>query len=94
MNIIIKIAKSKYKLFKEKPTGDFDYNKWVEFIENHKDYFVWYEDTDDGKYRLENMDKVSDWVKESIIYGLNKTTAYRGQSTIRKKNRVNNFIYK
>lgn len=72
----INIAKDKFKLLGEKPKEQIDYEKWVEFINDHDDDFIWYENTEDGKYRLENMDKVPDWAKESILYKLNKTNAY------------------
>ncbi|CAI9429310.1 PH domain-containing protein [Candidatus Ornithobacterium hominis] len=53
-----------------------DYLKWIEFIEFNKDYFVWYENTEDGKHVLENITKVPDWAKEGVLYNLNKTTVY------------------
>ena len=60
------IAKEKFvniNLNKEK----LDFNKWVEFIENHKDYFIWYEETLDGIHLLENLDKVPIWAREGIL---------------------------
>lgn len=57
---ILYIAQSQFKSTLEEPTGNFDYNKWVDFIESHKDYFIWYEDTEDGTYRKNNMDNVPD----------------------------------
>lgn len=73
---ILYIAQSKFKSTLEEPTGNFDYNKWVDFIESHKDYFIWYEDTEDGTYRKNNMDNVPDWAREGISYQLNKAHAY------------------
>jgi len=73
-NNYIEITPSKYKT--EEPIQKINYDKWIEFIETNKDYFVWYEDTEDGKYRLENLNKVPDWAKEGVIYSLNKTNAY------------------
>jgi hypothetical protein len=46
--------------------------QWVEYIEDHQDYFTWYEDTPDGIYRKNNMDKVPDSFKEKVLYSLNK----------------------
>lgn len=73
-NNYIEITPSKYNT--EEPIQKINYDKWIEFIETNKDYFVWYEDTEDGKYRLENLNKVPDWAKEGVIYSLNKTNAY------------------
>ena len=69
----IYIAKSKFKFGKEDCIEKLDHSKWVEFIENHKDYFIWYEETEAGIYRKNNMDKVPDWAREQVIRELNKT---------------------
>jgi hypothetical protein len=74
-NNYIEIATSMYKLL-ETPVKKIDYDKWTEFIETHKDYFVWYEDTPDGIDTKENIDKIPDWAKEGVLYSLNKTNAY------------------
>lgn len=60
------IAKEKFvniNLNKQK----LDFNKWVEFIENDKDYFIWYEETLDGIHLLENLDKVPTWARDGIL---------------------------
>ena len=51
---ILYIAQSKFKSTTEEPIGNFDYGKWVEFIENHKEFFIWYEDTEQGKKIIKN----------------------------------------
>jgi hypothetical protein len=73
---ILKIAKEKYKLLEEAPKDRIDYSRWVDFIENHKDYFIWYEDTEDGINIKKNLDKVPDWAKEGVLNSLNKTKVY------------------
>jgi len=71
----IEIATSKYKL-NEIPSKRIDYDKWIEFIEAHKDYFIWYEDTPDGIDAKENIDKVPEGFKDRVIHSLNKVSAY------------------
>lgn len=86
---IIKIATSKYKLLGEQPIKKIDYNKWVKFIEAHKDYFVWYEDTPDGIDAKQNIDKVPDWAREGTLKRLNKLCAY---STNKVEKKTYDFI--
>ena len=53
-----------------------NYQKWITFIENHKSYFIWYEDTEEGKKIRERIDEFSQRVKEGVLYKLNKTNVY------------------
>ena len=53
-----------------------DYEKWKKFIDTHKDYFIWNEDTEDGIFRKDNIDKIPDWAKKGILRSLNKTESY------------------
>ena len=48
----------------------------MNFIENHREYFVCYEETIDGINALQNIDKVPDWAKERVLYSLNKGRDY------------------
>lgn len=89
-NIIV-IAKDSYKLLGETPKEKIDYNKWIEFIENHKDYFIWYENTEDGINALENIDKTPDWARERVLYSLNNKKAC---STNKLVNHPMDFIVK
>lgn len=73
-NDIIYITKRKSL---EEPINEkINYQKWVDFIERHTDYFLWYENTEDGKKNLLNIDKVPDWAKKGLLKRLNKTNAY------------------
>ena len=54
-----------------------NYQKWVTFIENHKSYFIWYEDTEEGKKIRERIDEFSQRVKEGVLYKLSKTNVYQ-----------------
>jgi hypothetical protein len=53
-------------------TEPLDNEKWVQFVENHSDYFTWNEDTEDGKKTLENIDEISEEFKERVLASLNK----------------------
>ena len=85
---ILYIAQSKFKCTTEDPIGNFDYGKWVEFIENHKEFFIWYEDTESGINLKNNMDKVPDWAREGILYSLNKTHAYSTNKMTKNPNYI------
>lgn len=75
-NSTITILNKKRSLLDNFQAEKINYLKWVEFIENHRDYFIWYEDTNDGKDVLHNINKVPEWAKEGVIYGLNKKIVY------------------
>ncbi|RKF03595.1 hypothetical protein C8N26_1985 [Tenacibaculum lutimaris] len=53
----IEIAKEKYEWVNDVKIK-VDYKKWVEFIDNNQDYFIWDENTKSGIHLRENMDKV------------------------------------
>ena len=75
-NDILTIAKKPYKLIGNEIIDEIDYLSWVNFIESHKEYFIWYEETKDGINSLQNIDKVPDWAKERVLYSLNKKRVY------------------
>lgn len=62
----LSIAKEKYE-YSDRVTVRLDYNKWVEFVEKNRNYFIWYEDTPDGIQLKENLDKVPEWAREGIM---------------------------
>lgn len=47
--------------------------KWVGFIEDHKKYFIWQEEIDEGKETLANLDKMPVSFREGILKGHNKS---------------------
>lgn len=53
-----------------------DFQKWIAFIETYKDYFIWYEDTEEGKEVLKNIDEIPEDFKSRVSYSLSKTNAY------------------
>ncbi|MBL6448291.1 hypothetical protein JMN32_18395 [Fulvivirga sp. 29W222] len=52
------------------------YEKWVNFIENHKKYFIWQEETDEGRETLAKLDKIPESFREGIVKGHNKSRAF------------------
>ena len=43
------------------------FEKWVEYINIHQEYFTWEDDTADGIYRKNNIDKIPEWASEGIL---------------------------
>lgn len=66
-------------------TEPLDSDKWIQFIENHSDYFIWNEDTEEGKKTLENINEISEDFKERILTSLNKTSSYAEYNYRNKK---------
>jgi hypothetical protein len=75
MNLIkikyLDIAKNKIN-FAINNNEELDYFRWVEYIMQHSDYFIWKEDTKEGKQTLVNIDKVPENFRERVLRGLNK----------------------
>ena len=71
-----KIKIGRYSFVNITKDGDIDYKKWIDFIESHKDYFIWYEDTEEGKEVLKNIDEIPKDFKSRVSYSLSKTNAY------------------
>ena len=71
----IKIGRNSFIII-QKEDENIDYQKWIIFIENHKNFFIWYEDTEDGKKVMERIDEFSDRIKRGILYKLNRTNVY------------------
>src|SRR5687767_6839388 len=63
------IAKEKFQNISNIKTS-LDHHRWVEFIENNKDYFVWEKDTDGGKYILAHIEEVPESFRERRRYAL------------------------
>ena len=53
-----------------------NYEQWVDFIERHRDYFTWFEETEQGISVKKNLDRFSEGTKKVLLYRLSKTTAY------------------
>lgn len=71
-NDILSIAKKRYDLAGSGPSDDVSYEKWVEFIESHPQFFTWYEDTEEGKAAVKNIERVPEWAKQRVLYSLNR----------------------
>ena len=57
-------------------TEPLDYQLWTQFVDNHLDYFIWNEDTEEGKKSLQNIDNVPDSFKDRVLASLNKGGCY------------------
>jgi hypothetical protein len=68
------IAKEKYK-WSNQIEKKLDYEKWIEFIDNHQDYFTWYENTKSGIETKNRIDEVPEDFREGVLGGLNKMQA-------------------
>lgn len=73
---ILTIAKNPCKDLEKIPTGQVDYTKWVDYIENNKQHFIWFENTEEGKLALKNIEEFPEWVKERVLYTLNKKRVF------------------
>lgn len=69
------IAKEKYRNRKNL-TKQVSYSNWVEFIDNHQGYFIWQEDTEEGKETLKNLDKIPESFREGILKSHNRSRAF------------------
>ena len=75
-NDILTIAKKPFNLVGEKKSDYINYSKWIKFIENHQEYFVWYEETKNGIETSKNINLVPEWAKERVLNSLNKRNVY------------------
>ena len=57
-------------------TEPLDYDKWVRFVDSNLDYFVWNENTEEGRKSLQNLANVPDDFKEKVLVSLNKVRCF------------------
>jgi hypothetical protein len=83
------IAKNQFDFLKDikKPL---DYSKWVQYINNNPDIFIWYEDTPDGIDAKQNIDKIPDKFKECTMALLNKVRCF---TDFNKKKNIYNMSF-
>jgi hypothetical protein len=65
-------------------TEPLDYDKWVGFVENYSDYFIWNENTEEGKKSLQNIENVPEDFKERVLASLNKVRCFAEFSDFKK----------
>lgn len=53
-----------------------DYPRWVAFIEQNKELFLWNEYTEKGKESLQNIKNVPDKFKKRVLASLNKKVCF------------------
>jgi hypothetical protein len=76
-NNIFAIAKEKYNLGGDKSNSKINYEKWVQFIDDHSEEFIWNENTKTGKETLANIESVPESFKERVLISLNKGACYK-----------------
>lgn len=54
-----------------------DYDKWVEFVDQNKDHFLWKEETAQGKQNLLEIDKVPESFRGRVLASLNKGACFK-----------------
>lgn len=69
------IALEKFN-FSDAITEKLDYEKWIDYVEQHKDYYTWLEDSDKGKNRLANIDRIPEDFRSGILEQLNKSQVF------------------
>lgn len=68
------IAKEKFKNI-SKIEKKLAHDLFVEFIEKHKNYFTWQEDTEEGKKTLSNLSEIPESFREKITNSHNRRWA-------------------
>jgi len=53
-----------------------DYQKWVDFIKQNKELFIWNEQTEKGRKSLQNVKNVPDNFKKRVLASLNKKVCF------------------
>lgn len=72
---VIRIAKNKI-LSANTRLEQLDYKKWENFVLENDDYFIWNENTEEGKKMLENIDEFSERIKTKVLSTLNKSVCF------------------
>ena len=57
-------------------TKPLDYDNWVKFVDENFDYFIWNENTEEGKKSLQNIVNVPEDFKERVLASLNKVRCF------------------
>jgi hypothetical protein len=66
------IANSPFDFLDDSNLKELNYEKWVDYIDTHQDYFTWEENTINGIFLKENINKVPEKVRKDVLSGLNK----------------------
>ncbi|NTE04382.1 hypothetical protein G6M26_06105 [Agrobacterium tumefaciens] len=74
-NAILTIAKSRI-LSADTELESLDHNKWETFVENNPNYFIWNEETDEGKEIIKNINNYSERIKNKLFSTLNKGVCF------------------
>lgn len=71
----LKIGRNSF-IYIRKTSGTISYRKWVEYVEQNREYFIWYENTTKGQTIQKKVDEFSEDIRPAILYMLNKSNVY------------------
>nr|WP_311521604.1 hypothetical protein [uncultured Porphyromonas sp.] len=71
----LKIGRNSF-IYIRKTSGTISYRKWVDYIEQNREYFIWYENTTKGQTIQKKVDEFSEDIRPAILYMLNKSNVY------------------
>lgn len=71
----LKIGRNSF-IYIRKTSGTISYRKWIEYIEQNREYFIWYENTTKGQTIQKKVDEFSEDIRPAILYMLNKSNVY------------------
>lgn len=71
----LKIGRNSF-IYIRKTSGTISYRKWVEYIEQNREYFIWYENTTKGQTIQKKVDEFSEDIRPAILYMLHKSNVY------------------
>lgn len=61
-----------------------DHSKWIEYVNRYHKYFIWAEDTEEGKATLAKIDKVPESFRERTLKAYNKNRCYAEYNNVKK----------
>lgn len=70
-----------------------DCQKWKDFIDYHKDYFIWNENTAEGKRTLEKINEFSERIKAKILSTLSKGVCFSEYNSATDKYNISVTFY-
>ena len=69
------IARNIIDFLNESNMRELDFEKWEKYIDS-QDVFTWYDDTEEGKNTLNNIDKIPDDFREAVLASFGKKSCY------------------
>jgi len=79
----LNIAKNQFDFLKD-IRENIDHSKWIEYINRYPEYFIWAEDTDEGKETLSKIDKVPESFRERTLKAYSKNRCCAEYNSVKK----------